>query len=178
MQLTNPVFAFLADCGFGAANQIFNQGWYDNQIAVDPKNQNIVWTAGIDAMRSDDGGRTGGSPATGGSTPATPTTRTPTDHAITFHPKYNGDSNRELFVASDGGVHRTQDARAAVGTTLDSVCGEPAPNQIAVELAQQRLRGDAVLPRHRLPRRQTLHGRHAGQRHAARHLPVGSTGTR
>ena len=37
-------------------NQFFNQGWYDNQIAVDPKDENIVWTAGIDLMRSDDGG--------------------------------------------------------------------------------------------------------------------------
>jgi hypothetical protein len=29
------------------------------------------------------------------------------NHAITFHPKYNGSNNRQLFVASDGGVHRT-----------------------------------------------------------------------
>ena len=36
VQLTNPVFAHLADCGFGASNVNLNQGWYDNQIAVDP----------------------------------------------------------------------------------------------------------------------------------------------
>jgi photosystem II stability/assembly factor-like uncharacterized protein len=130
LQLTNPVFAFLADCGFGAANQFFTQGWYDNQIAVDPKNADIVWTAGIDLMRSDDGGRNWGVASYWWFDPSDPNYAHADNHAITFHPKYNGASNRQLFVASDGGVHRTLDARAGVGTTLDNVCGAPSPDQI------------------------------------------------
>jgi photosystem II stability/assembly factor-like uncharacterized protein len=130
VQLTNPVFAFLADCGFGAQNQFFNQGWYDNQIAVDPKNENIVWTAGIDLMRSDDGGENWGVASYWWFDGTDPNYAHADNHAISFHPKYNGDSNRQMFVASDGGIHRTDDARAAVGTTLESICGSPAENQV------------------------------------------------
>lgn len=44
--LTNPVFAFFAECGFGSS-QFFNQGWYDNVIAVDPLDPNRVWAGGL-----------------------------------------------------------------------------------------------------------------------------------
>lgn len=130
VQLTNPVFAFLAECGFGGANQFFNQGWYDNQIAVDPKDENIVWTAGVDLMRSDDGGQTWGVASYWWFDPSDPNYAHADNHAITFHPKYNGTSRRQMFVANDGGIYRTDDARAAVGTTVASVCGEPVENQI------------------------------------------------
>ncbi|HKH47335.1 MAG TPA: hypothetical protein VKM72_21985 [Thermoanaerobaculia bacterium] len=130
VQLTNPVYAFLADCGFGPSNQFFNQGWYDNQIAVDPKNENIVWTAGVDTMRSDDGGQTWGVASYWWFDSTDPMYSHADNHAITFHPKYNGASNKQMFLASDGGIHRTDDARATVGTTLDSVCGAPDPSQV------------------------------------------------
>jgi photosystem II stability/assembly factor-like uncharacterized protein len=130
VQLTNPVYAFLKECGFGSASQFFTQGWYDNQIAVDPKDENIVWTAGIDLMRSDDGGQNWGVASYWWFDPTDPNYSHADNHAITFHPKYNGASNRQMFAASDGGVHRTDDARAAVGTTLDSVCGNPTPDQV------------------------------------------------
>jgi photosystem II stability/assembly factor-like uncharacterized protein len=130
IQLSNPVYAFLADCGFGSANQAINQGWYDNQIAVDPKNENIVWTAGIDLMRSDDGGRNWGVASYWWFPSDDPNYAHADNHAITFHPKYNGASNRQMFVASDGGLYRTNDARAKVGTTLDSVCGSTDPAQV------------------------------------------------
>lgn len=130
VQLTNPVYAFLKDCGYGAANQFFNQGWYDNQIGVDPKNPDVVWTAGIDLMRSDDGGRNWGLASYWWFDATDPNYAHADNHAISFHPKYNGDSNRTLFVASDGGVHRTVDARAGLGTTLDEVCGLTEPDQV------------------------------------------------
>lgn len=130
VQLTNPVYAFLNACGFGAQNQFFHQGWYDNQIAVDPKNENIVWTAGVDLMRSDDGGQTWGLASYWWFGSGDPNFAHADNHAITFHPKYNGDSNRQMFVANDGGVQRTDDARAAVGTTLASVCGEPVEGAV------------------------------------------------
>lgn len=130
VQLTNPVYAFLADCGFGSANQFFNQGWYDNQIAVDPKDENIVWTAGVDLMRSNDGGQTWGVASYWWFDVSDPYYAHADNHAITFHPKFNGSSNRKMFVASDGGIYRTDNARAAVGTTLASVCGEPGADQV------------------------------------------------
>ena len=130
VQLTNPVYAFLADCGYGSANQFFTQGWYDNTIAVDPKNPDIVWTGGIDLMRSDDGGRTWGVASYWWFDATDPNYAHADSHAITFHPKYNGDSNRQVFAASDGGIHRSDDARAAVGTTLGQLCGNTTPDQI------------------------------------------------
>ena len=130
VQLTNPVYAFLADCGYGPSNVNLTQGWYDNQIAVDPKDENIVWTAGIDLMRSDDGGQTWGVASYWWFDPNDPNYSHADNHAITFHPKYNGDSNRQMFAASDGGIHRTTDASAAVGTTLEAICGITAPDQI------------------------------------------------
>ena len=130
VQLTNPVYAFLKECGYGSASQFFKQGWYDNQIAVDPKDENIVWTAGIDLMRSNDAGRNWGVASYWWFDATDPNYSHADNHAITFHPKYNGDSNRQMFAASDGGVHRTNDARAAVGTTLESVCGTPTADQV------------------------------------------------
>ncbi len=35
--LSNPVYAFLKECKFGSSSVFFNQGWYDNVIAVDPR---------------------------------------------------------------------------------------------------------------------------------------------
>jgi hypothetical protein len=130
VQLTNPVYAFLADCEYGPSNVNLTQGWYDNQIAVDPKDENTVWTAGIDLMRSDDGGQTWGVGSYWWFDATDPNYAHADNHAITFHPKYNGDSNRQMFVASDGGIHRTTDARAPVGTTLAAICGYPVPNQV------------------------------------------------
>ena len=130
VQLTNPVYAFYSDCFGGSTNYLYHQGWYDNQIAVDPKDENVVWTAGIDLMRSDDGGQTWGLGSYWWFDASDPYYAHADSHAITFHPKYNGDSNRQMFVASDGGIHRTNDARAAVGKTLAAVCGEPVEGQI------------------------------------------------
>ena len=81
-------------------------------------------------MRSDDGGQNWGVASYWWFDSGDPFYAHADQHAITFHPKFNGDSNRTLFVASDGGMHRTTDARAAVGTTLPSICGNPATDQV------------------------------------------------
>ncbi len=130
VQLTNPVYAFYSSCFGGTTDFLFTQGWYDNQIAVDPKNPDIVWTAGVDLMRSDDGGRNWGVASYWWFDATDPNYAHADNHAITFHPKYNGDSNRQMFAASDGGIHRTNNARAAVGTTVASVCGNPVDGQV------------------------------------------------
>jgi photosystem II stability/assembly factor-like uncharacterized protein len=134
--LTNPVFAFLHDCRFGSSNIFLNQGWYDNVIAVDPADPNRVWAGGVDLMRSDDGGRNWGVASywwfSGGvdGTPFDPNYAHADNHVIAFHPNYDGVTNKKMFVTSDGGVYRTDDARANVGTSLDNVCGVPAAGAV------------------------------------------------
>ena len=168
VQLTNPVYAFLQECGYGPASQFFTQGWYDNQIAVDPKDENIVWTAGIDLMRSDDGGLNWGVASYWWFDATDPNYSHADSHAITFHPKYNGDSNRQMFAASDGGVHRTNDARAAVGTTLDSVCGRRRPDQVRWTTLNNGYQVTQFYHGAVYPERDHILRRDAGQRNAAR----------
>jgi hypothetical protein len=123
--LTNPVYGFLSDCGFGST-QFFNQGWYDNVIAVDPADPNRVWAGGIDLFRSDDGGVNWGLASYWWFSKGVDAQYAHADqHVIRFHPGYNGATNKIMYVASDGGVFRTDDARAAVGTTVANVCGTP-----------------------------------------------------
>ena len=43
-------------------------------------------------------------------------------HAILFHPQYDGAANRTLFVANDGGLFTTQDALAQPVTSVAAVC--------------------------------------------------------
>ena len=134
VQLSNPVYAFLADCGYGSSNQFFNQGWYDNQIAVDPKDPNIVWTAGIDLMRSDDAGKTWGLASYWWFTPGVDPEYSHADnHVFAFHPQYDGVTNKTLIVGSDGGIYKTLDARAGTsrtpitGPNTGAVCGYTDP---------------------------------------------------
>ena len=93
-----------------------SQGWYDNALAVDPVDPNRVWAGGISLFRSDDGGRTWGI-AVGVHAD---------QHLIVFHPAYDGAANQTLFVANDGGLYRTQNARATVTT-----CAAPSPSAVA-----------------------------------------------
>jgi len=134
--LSNPVYGLLHECRFGSSNLFFNQGWYDNAIAVDPVDPERVWAGGVDLFRSDDGGRNWGvasywwfGSGVDGS-PSDPNYAHADQHAIAFHPGYNATTNKAMFVASDGGVHRTDDARANVGTTVANVCGSPAPGAV------------------------------------------------
>ncbi len=109
---------------------IYSQGWYDNAIAVDPVDPDVVWVGGIDIYRSDDGGRTFGM---GGYwfyyllDPPPPTYIHPDQHTIVFHPDYDGVTNQTMFVGNDGGIFRTTNARAA---TTQEECGigpDPGP---------------------------------------------------
>lgn len=128
--LTNPVYAY-SECVGGAVGN-YNQGWYDNVIAVDPVNPNRVWAGGIDLFRSDDGGANWGIASYWWFDKGVdPQYAHADNHVIKFQPGYNGVSNRTMYVASDGGVFRTMDATAAVGTTIDNVCGTPVAGGVA-----------------------------------------------
>lgn len=129
--LTNPFIALLTQCGQGTS-QSFNQGWYDNVLAVDPADPNRVWAGGIDLFRSDDGGLTWGGAGYWWKTKGVdPTYHHADQHAIVFHPQYNGTSNRVMFSGSDGGIERIDDARAPVNTTLAQMCGAPVAGGVS-----------------------------------------------
>jgi hypothetical protein len=121
--LSNTVYGSLDVCNFwGSVPAYYNQGWYDNVIAVDPLDPDKVWAGGIDLFRSDNGGVDWGQAShwwadksNGGYVHAD-------QHAIAFHPDYNGTSNQIMFVANDGGVHRTDNARANVDDSTTAPC--------------------------------------------------------
>ena len=136
--LTNPVLAALVECGLGSANQFANQGWYDNVLAVDPLNPDIVWAGGIDLFRSDDAGQNWGQASHWWFTPGVdPEFAHADNHALVFHPQYNGTTNTIMFNGSDGGIFVTNDARAPVSyspnpiTSASPVCGNTAPGVVA-----------------------------------------------
>lgn len=128
--LTNPIFGRLQPCGFGTT-AFFNQGWYDNVIAVDPVDSNRVWTGGIDLFRSDDGGVNFGIANYWWFTKGIDPNYAHADqHAITFDPGYNGGTNKIMYAANDGGIFKTLDAQGTVGTSSSHVCGTPPAGMV------------------------------------------------
>jgi hypothetical protein len=127
--LSNPVYGVLDGClPLGSAAQFFNQGWYDNVLAVDPVDANRVWAGGVDLFRSDDGGANWGTAGFWWFTKGTdPEYHHADQHGLVFHPNYNGTTNTILFSASDGGVERIDDARTPVNNTVARLCGDSAP---------------------------------------------------
>jgi photosystem II stability/assembly factor-like uncharacterized protein len=128
--LTNPLYAL-------CLNQAFNQGWYDNIIAVDPVNPNVVWAGGIDLFRSDDAGQNWGIASYWWFPPIANSEYAHADnHTLVFHPQYNGTTNQILYAGSDGGIFRSSNARATVSYSpppinfSSPVCGNPAPNAV------------------------------------------------
>ncbi|HKQ76041.1 MAG TPA: hypothetical protein VJ810_20270, partial [Blastocatellia bacterium] len=124
--LSNPLIATLTDCQFDLSDAFINQGWYDNVIAVDPLDSNRVWVGGIDLFRSDDGGMNWGLASywwveKSGTMKSSPYAHAD-QHSIAFHPQYNGAGNQTMFVGSDGGLFRTDNARAAVATGRTATC--------------------------------------------------------
>ena len=123
--LSNPIIAFLDEC-FGSEGGFLNQGWYDNVIAVDPKDPNRVWAGGVDLFRSDDAGKSWGlasywwAQLDDGS--YLPTYSHADQHVIAFHPRYNGTTNRTMFVGGDGGIYKTRNARAATQKQAAGIC--------------------------------------------------------
>ncbi len=91
------------------------QGWYDNVLAVDPLNPNVIWSGGIKLFRSDDGGANW-IPVQDAQTTGIAAQETvhADQHVIVFHPGYNGGSNQTMFVGNDGGLFRTDNALSPV----------------------------------------------------------------
>ena len=120
--LSNPLLATLRDCGFVGQNQMDSQGWYDNTIAVDPKDENRVWVGGIDLFRSDDGGVNWGLASHWWASKSSPQYAHANHHIIAFHPGYDGLTNKQMYVGNDGGIFFTNDARADVAVGANATC--------------------------------------------------------
>ncbi|HQR33553.1 MAG TPA: BACON domain-containing carbohydrate-binding protein [Blastocatellia bacterium] len=126
--LSNVVDSTAVECKFGTGNSFTGQSWYDLTIAVDPQDFNRVWVGGIDVFRSDDGGLNWGAAAfaydgTGGQfIYGRPNQLHPDQHFITFHPQFNGTSNQQIFIGNDGGIWRSDNARAQVSTGPRAFC--------------------------------------------------------
>ena len=131
--LTNPIFARFVPCFGSGSNSFLNQGWYDNVIAVDPLDSARVWVGGIDLWRSDDSGATWGVASYWWVTPGTDPEYVHADqHGIVFDPGFNGTTNAIVYATDDGGLWKSVDARAAVGTngtntSANSLCDNTVP---------------------------------------------------
>ncbi|MEP7336415.1 MAG: hypothetical protein ABI977_01505, partial [Acidobacteriota bacterium] len=131
--LSIPPLAVATDCGYDFNDGYVGQGFYDLVVAVDPIDSNRVWVGGIDVARSDDGGVNWGfaGPAYLNNYYELGAIH-PDQHAIVFHPKYDGASNQIMYLGNDGGLFRTDNARAAVATTPAGVCNYA---QVAIKWA-------------------------------------------
>lgn len=99
------ILSYVDSCACSASCS--GQGWYDLAVAVDPLDAQRVWVVGVEAARSDDGGANWG--IARGSIHVDM-------HEITFHPGYDGSTNKTMYIGQDGGISRTTDARAALVT--------------------------------------------------------------
>ena len=130
MLLTNTASAAARVCNpQGSAAMPATMGWYNNVIAVDPRDPNRVWAAGVDWFRSDDGGRNWG--LASWASPSLPSYTHVDQHAITFHPDYDGEGNQTALIGNDGGVFRTTNARAATSNGPLAACTGGKPIEIA-----------------------------------------------
>jgi photosystem II stability/assembly factor-like uncharacterized protein len=130
MLLTNVSSAAARVCSPQGSNAMpVVMGWYNNVIAVDPRDPNRVWAAGVDWLRSDDGGRNWG--LASWANPNLPAYSHVDQHAITFHPQYDGESNQIALIGNDGGIFRTTNTRAATSNGPQAMCTGGQPIQVA-----------------------------------------------
>jgi hypothetical protein len=116
MILSNPSNQLCFNGGSGG-----NQAWFVNTISVDPINPNRVFGASVDVFRSDDGGASWGQ-MTAWNRRGSPFYAHADHHAIVFHPAYNGSSNQTTFLATDGGIFRSDNALASIADTDAALC--------------------------------------------------------
>ncbi len=85
-----------------------NQGWYDNIIAVYPDNPEKILFGGVDLWTYDPSNNYNQVSAWYLSE-ANPKYVHADQHAIVFHPNYNGTSNKKIYVGCDGGIFLSDD---------------------------------------------------------------------
>ncbi|HEX8410391.1 MAG TPA: hypothetical protein VF883_16115 [Thermoanaerobaculia bacterium] len=148
--LTNPVAAAEVECKFSNQNKFVTMGWYCNTIAVDPTNPDRVWAGGVDLFRSDDGGATWGVASYWWANHAKPSWVHADQHAVVFHPNFDGKANDTVFAANDGGIFKTNEASDEVQRGVTSLCnpdnGKMAWQHISGNLGITQFYHGAVFP--------------------------------
>lgn len=86
----------------GASTYLGGQGWYDNILAVQPDNPNIVYAGGIDIFKTTNGGTSWTQISNWYSQGGAPPYVHADQHAMVFPSGSN-----TLYVGNDGGVYRT-----------------------------------------------------------------------
>ncbi len=123
LSYTVPSFGtFATDCGYGLEDVYLGQAWFDLVLAVDPLDPQRVWAGGIDLFRSDDGGANWGQATHTYQARENPQYIHPDQHVLVFHPQYNGTTNQVIFAGNDGGLWRSDNARAGVATGNTAPC--------------------------------------------------------
>ena len=100
----------------------YSAGWYNMAFAVDPRNPEVVWAGGMEAFRSDDGGRSFGKASLYDHFQLSSFGVHADLHLIRFHPNYDGASNQKLYITNDGGLAATDNANAATHRGIDAAC--------------------------------------------------------
>ena len=103
-------------------------GWYNNVIAVDPRDPDRVWAAGVDWFRSDDGGTELGLASWGGA--GWPRTPTSISTASPFTRITTATAIRSRSSATTAASFARRNARAATSGPR-AVCTGGAPIQVA-----------------------------------------------
>jgi len=118
--LTNPIGSSYVRCEWGDQDSWVPMGWYCNTIAVDPIDPDVVWAGGVDLFRSDDGGSNWGLASYWW---ARNRKWVHADqHAVVFHPDYDGVNVRTMFSATDGGIFLTDNPNEAIGQDEAAIC--------------------------------------------------------
>ncbi|MGX5201124.1 putative Ig domain-containing protein [Aliikangiella sp. IMCC44632] len=112
---TNYVF----DCsntGQYQDGRIAGGGWYYNLLTVDPLDENRLWTGGLDLWRSVDGGENFELASFWWADEDEPSYIHGDHHLITFHPNYDGVTEKRVFATNDGGIWITENANATAAS--------------------------------------------------------------
>lgn len=126
--LSNPLSASGNICA--TVREWVGMGWYCNTLAVDPVDPDRVWVGGVDLFRSEDGGKSFGIASYWWGAVNEPAYVHADQHAIVFHPRYDGSSNKTVFFTNDGGIFRTTDALAEIATDPKAPCN-PVKSKMA-----------------------------------------------
>ncbi len=102
-----------ADPGFTAQDFTRSQGWYDLILKVDPNNENVIYTGGVDAFKSTDGGDnwTQITHWYGGTFNNISYQYM---HADQHFIEFEGNSSDNIYFTNDGGLFKTSNGSAQV----------------------------------------------------------------
>jgi photosystem II stability/assembly factor-like uncharacterized protein len=127
--LTNPVTSSYTDCGWASYDPWVPMGWYCNVIKVDPVNPDVVWAAGVDLFRSDNAGRDWGIASYWWAAGQDASFVHADQHAIVFHPDFDGTGNSRMFTASDGGIFSTDNPYSQTANNINGLC-DPSASRV------------------------------------------------